>query len=81
MQTALGVIHTTRWATGHANSLYLRVHGTKGAIKLDLEKSYNEVEVCPSDDIHKAKWTTLDDLQTPNIHERFIAAVRTGKQG
>jgi predicted dehydrogenase len=78
---ALGVIHTTRWATGHANSLYLRVHGTKGALRLDLDKSYNELEVCLGDDIHKAKWTTLKAPPTPNIYERFITAIKTGKQG
>ena len=78
---ALGVIHTTRWATGHANSLFLRVHGTKGALRLDLDKSYNELEVCLGEDIHKAKWTTLKAPQTPSIYERFITAIQTGKQG
>jgi hypothetical protein len=77
---ALGVIHTTRWATGHANSLFLRVHGTKGALRLDLDKSYNELEVCLGDGIHKAKWTTLQAPQTPNIYQRFITAIQTGKQ-
>ena len=78
---ALGVIHTTRWATGHANSLYLRVHGTKGALRLDLDKSYNELEVCLGKDIHKANWKTIKASQTPSIYERFISAVRSGKQG
>jgi predicted dehydrogenase len=78
---ALGVIHTTRWATGHANSLYLRVHGTKGALRLDLDKSYNELEACLGEDIHQAKWTTLKAPPTPNIYERFITAIKTGKQG
>jgi len=79
--SALGVIHTTRWATGHANSLFLRIHGTKGALRLDLDKYYKELEVCLSEDIHKAKWTTLKAPPTPNIYERFIAAIQTGKQG
>ncbi|MCX6958859.1 MAG: Gfo/Idh/MocA family oxidoreductase [Verrucomicrobia bacterium] len=78
---ALGIIHTTRWATGHANSLYLRVHGTKGALRLDLDKSYTELEICLGKDIHKANWKTIKASQTPSIYERFITAVRTGKQG
>ena len=78
---ALGVINTTRWATGHANSLYLRVHGTKGALRLDLDKSYSELEVCLGKDIHKANWKTIKASQTPSIYERFITAIRTGKQG
>jgi predicted dehydrogenase len=78
---ALGVIHTTRWATGHANSLFLRIHGTKGALRIDLDKSYNELDVCLGGDIHKAKWTTLQAPQTPNIYQRFITAIQTGIQG
>jgi predicted dehydrogenase len=78
---ALGVIHTTRWATGHANSLFLRIHGTKGALRLDLDKSYNELEVCLGKDIHRAKWTTLKAPPTPSIYERFITAIRSGKSG
>lgn len=78
---ALGVIHTTRWATGHANSLLLRVHGTKGALRLDLDNSYSELEVCLGEDIHKAAWTTVKAPPTPSIYERFITAIRTGKAG
>jgi predicted dehydrogenase len=78
---ALGVIHTTRWATGHANSLFLRIHGTKGALRLDLDKSYNELEVCLADNIHKAKWITIKAPSTPIIYERFITAIRTDKAG
>lgn len=78
---ALGVIHTTRWATGHANSLYLRIHGTKGALRLDLDKSYNDLEVCLGKDIHKAEWKTLKATKTPNVYQRFIAAIRSGKSG
>jgi predicted dehydrogenase len=78
---ALGVIHTTRWAIGHANSLYLRVHGTKGALRLDLDKSFNELEICLGKDIHKANWKTIKTSQTPSIYERFITAIQTGKQG
>jgi predicted dehydrogenase len=75
------MIHTTRWATGHTNSLALRVHGTKGALHVDLDKSFDTVQVCLGDDIHKAHWKTLKAAKTPNIYERFIAAIRTGKQG
>ena len=46
-----------------------------------MEKSYNELEVCLGEDIHKAKWTTLKAPQTPSIYERFITAIQTGKQG
>lgn len=78
---ALGVIHTTRWATGHANSLVLEVHGTKGALRLDLDRSQDELQVCLGSDIHRAQWSTLKARPTPNIYQRFIAAIRSGKPG
>ena len=31
---ALGVIHATRWATGHFNELRLRVYGEKGGVEV-----------------------------------------------
>ena len=75
------MIHTTRWATGHANSLFLRIHSTKGALRLDVDKSYNELDVGLGEDIHKVKWTTVKAPQTPNIYQRFITAIKTGIQG
>ena len=78
---ALGVIHTTRWATGHANSLYLHIHGTKGALRIDLDRSMDELEVCLGADIHKAAWKTLKAPKTPNIYQRFITAIRSNTPG
>jgi len=78
---ALGVIHATRWATGHANSLALSVHGTKGALRLDLDHSTDEVQVCLGSDIHRPRWSIVKAQPTPNIYERFIAAIRSGRSG
>ena len=50
------------------------------SLRLDLDKSYNELEVCLDEDIHKAKWTKLKAPQTPNIYQRFITTNQTGKQ-
>ncbi len=76
---AIGAVHTTRWATGHANSLRLRVHGTKGALVVDLDRDNSSLEVCLGSNIHKAKWFTLRCPAVPNNMERFIKSVRTGK--
>lgn len=77
---ALGVIHATRWATGHVNSLALSVHGTKGALRVDLDKNFASVDVCLGKDIHQARWKTLKAPQTPHIYQRFIQAIQTGQQ-
>jgi len=75
---ALGTIHTSRWATGHANSLLLRIYGDKGAIVVDLDRSYNELQICRGKDIHKLKWRTMRCPKTPDIYHRFIKSIKTG---
>ncbi len=76
---AIGTIHTTRWATGHANSLYLRIHGEKGAIFIDLDKSYTELQICRGKDVDKNGWKTLKCGKTPSMYQRFITSIKTGK--
>lgn len=78
---ALGVVHTTRWATGYPNSLFLRIHGSKGALRIDLEKSDHSLEVSLGKDIDKFAWKTLEARKVPTTYQRFIAAVRSGKNG
>lgn len=78
---ALGVIHTSRWATGYPNSLFLRIHGTKGALRIDLDKSHDTLEVCLGPDIDAHAWKTIKAPPVPTTYQRFIAAVRSGKNG
>jgi predicted dehydrogenase len=75
---AIGTVHTTRWATGHANSLLLRVYGDKGAIVVDLDKSGQEVRICRGRDVDKQVWKTIRCRPTPTIYQRFIRSIRTG---
>jgi predicted dehydrogenase len=76
---ALGTIHTTRWATGHANSLRLRIFGESGAIEVDLDHSQDSLEICLGKDIDKAGWKTLACPKTPTIYQRFIKSIRSGR--
>ncbi len=75
----LGTISTTRWATGQPNSLALLLYGDKGAVKLDLDKSYNEFEACMGKDVKTATWKTISCKNTPNMWQRFIKSIKTGK--
>lgn len=75
---ALGVIHTSRWASGHANSLALRLHGTLGALRIDLDRSLTDLEACTGEDLRKPLWKTITAPPTPSTYERFIAALRSG---
>jgi predicted dehydrogenase len=78
---ALGVIHATRWATGHANCLRLRVFGDRGALVVDSEVGNDKLRVC-LEKFHARNllWSELPAKapDTPVI-ARFIRAIRTGK--
>jgi len=76
---AIGTIHTTRWATGHINRLDLAIFGDKGAIRINLDKSYNQMKVCRGRDAHKNAWKTVKCSPTPNMYQRFIKSIKTGK--
>jgi predicted dehydrogenase len=75
----LGLVHITRWATGHANSLRLEVHGTEGGLMFDLDRDYTKLDLSLGRDRHKCKWKTLTLKPTPNNWQRFIRAIRTGR--
>jgi predicted dehydrogenase len=75
----LGTVHTTRWATGHANSLRLRVFGDKGALVVDLDQAWDVLQVCRGADVDKLRWKSLKCAPTPTIYQRFIRSIRTGR--
>jgi predicted dehydrogenase len=77
---ALGTIHTTRWATGYRNSIQLRVHGTKGGLRLDLDQGDDYLEISTGKDIDPGVWKPVACPKVPDTYERFIRAVRTGKK-
>jgi predicted dehydrogenase len=76
---AIGTIHTTRWATGHANSLLLHIYGDRGAITVDRDKSRQELMICRGRDMDKQVWKTIRCRPTPTVYQRFIKSIRTGK--
>lgn len=75
---ALGMLHTTRWATGHINTIELLVCGTKGSLRINLDKGWDKLELSVGKDIHSAKWKTITCPKIPTIAERFIKSIRTG---
>ncbi|HMP90607.1 MAG TPA: Gfo/Idh/MocA family oxidoreductase [Kiritimatiellia bacterium] len=75
---ALGVVHVTRWATGQRNSLRLRVYGEEGALIVDLDKGYSQLETCFGKNRIKAEWKTVTCAKTPSNFERFVDSIRTG---
>jgi len=76
---ATGTINATRWATGKADSLTLKVHGTKGALKVDLDAGENKLWVCVGKDIDKPKWKIVSCGRCMTSYQKFIKSIITGK--
>ncbi len=77
---ALGVIHSSRWATGQINSLRVRVFGDRGGIEVDLDRSWDAYRRCRGRaHIDAGTWTTVQCRPAPNAYARFVHAIRTGK--
>jgi len=77
---ALGTIHVTRWASGHANRLYLKISGTEGAVEIDSDHATDGYRICSGKDLDRARWKKITVPQTPNNYRRFIRSILTGKQ-
>ncbi len=76
---ATGVIQLTRWATGRQNDERLEVFGTTGALALDLGRSQDQLHVCLGPAAQTGEWIARTCEREPNVHERFVEAIRTGK--
>ncbi|WP_233517107.1 Gfo/Idh/MocA family protein [Pseudotabrizicola alkalilacus] len=73
---ALGVVHATRFATGHMNDLRLRLFGDTGGLEVSFENSVSRLRACTGADRLTATWHEVECPETPSVYERFIAAIR-----
>jgi len=79
---AIGTLHTTRWATGYANTVSLRVFGEKGSLDLNLDRPAPQtLRVCLGKDVDKCVWKNAKCPKVPDMYQRFVTAIKTGKQG
>ncbi|MBB3522113.1 Gfo/Idh/MocA family oxidoreductase [Rhizobium redzepovicii] len=77
---ALGVIHASRWATGHLNELKLRIYGEKGSLEVIHRPSGSELHGCLGEGVETATWTQIEVEPVATNYERFAEAVATGIQ-
>lgn len=77
---ALGVIHASRWATGHLNELRLRMHGDRGALEVIHSTEGSRLRGCLGEDVEKAVWREVDAGTVPTNYQRFAAAVLANQQ-
>lgn len=72
---AVGVIHASRFASGHLNDLSLRLFGTKGGLDVRFENGQSRLRACLGADLETGRWT---DVPTPDVatnYRRFIDAI------
>jgi predicted dehydrogenase len=77
---AIGVIHSSRWASGHSNDQRLRVYGDKGAVELSHGHWGTLLRVCAGEDVANGTWREVRAEPVPTNYHRFVEAVRTGRQ-
>ncbi len=73
---ALGVIHASRWGTGHLNELRLRMHGDQGGLEVIHTPAGSSLRGCLGEDVENAVWRYIDAGAVPTNYERFVTAVR-----
>jgi len=73
---ALGVVHTSRMATGHFNDLRLRIFGVLGGVEVGFENNVSRLRVCVGDDRLTGVWRDVECPETPSVYARFIAAIQ-----
>lgn len=76
---ALGVIHASRWATGHINELKLRVYGDKDGLELRHWHEGTSLAVCMGADIDDASWQEVKAPAIPTTYQCFVDAVLKGE--
>jgi predicted dehydrogenase len=75
---AMGVIHTSRWATGHHNDLRLRIHGDKGALEVIHTLQWTTLKACLGKDIETGIWKDVNPGKVKTNYQRFAEAVARG---
>ncbi|WP_368345046.1 Gfo/Idh/MocA family protein [Pelagovum sp. HNIBRBA483] len=77
---AVGVVHSSRMASGYFNDLFLRLHGTKGGLDVRFEGNKSILRGCLGDDLFTATWRDIEVPAVQTNYQRFIAAIRSGVQ-
>jgi len=75
---ALGVIHASRWATGHLNELRLRIHGDKGALEVIHTPTGSSLRGAMGADIEIPLWRDIAAEPVETNYQRFARAVTDG---
>jgi predicted dehydrogenase len=79
-QGAIGVVHATRFASGHINDLRLRIWGDRGGLEVSLEGKKEKLRLCASADLENPVWRDVAFPPTCSIYRQFAAALHGEKE-
>ncbi len=78
---ALGTITATRFATGHANDLTLRLFGTAGGLEVKTDGKTSTLRICEGPEIDTFAWEVVECPPVPTTYQRFVEACNSGING
>jgi len=77
---AVGVIHASRFASGHLNDLSLRIFGTMGGLDVRFSQNKSLLRASLGSDVLEGRWIDVPVPPIETNYARFIAAVKAGVQ-
>lgn len=72
---ATGVVHASRFASGHINDLQLRIFGDKGGVRVTNAGELGTLHICNGDDLLTGTWRSLPLSTVETTYQRFARAV------
>ena len=75
---AIGTIHSSRWASGHANDQRLRIYGEKGGLELSYGHWGTLLRLSVGEDVPTGTWREIKAEPVQTNYQRFAEAVQTG---
>ena len=76
---AMGVIHASRFASGHVNDLRLKIYGTEGGLDVHFKEGESRLSMSHGPDLGLGKWRRLRTGKVKSNYQRFIDAIGQGK--
>lgn len=73
---AAGVVHASRFATGHLNDLSLQIFGTKGGLEVTERNGKTGLRSCLGHSVAKGSWKRETPPQVADNFANFIASIR-----
>jgi len=75
---AIGVVHATRFASGHINDIRLQIFGTLGGLDVEFTNNQSRLRASVGADMRTGKWVEIDTPPATTLYQKFIDAIRTG---